>query len=317
MHYDRYVNFHDMLFGLHSMTSVPNSQWDGKIFFSRSSNAQFVGDLIFHRAGMDFEVFHYSIQTQLEMFLQRNLTEGAFSTQDPGQRVMMFSMKHIKRNFAEFDHLLSPDESASMRLALQPCHTPPSLTPEVWIGDQGAMWRHQSPVGFLGAKLEAVEEDVAASMKERQCVARLEPSVKKSEIDANASTKLTAEDKMSNIMSNYMDEKLASLEARMMENIGRLLHAVNDNILKEQQVKHPRFPTCRDRECQCSCKIRVSAFQLTSLHSALSAFLSVSFVTSLSYSWDCPDIYPLCRIFILRFCHRFPAQQAPPQRLNT
>jgi hypothetical protein len=269
MHNDRYVNFHDMLFGLHSMTSVPNTQWDGKIFFSRSSHAQFVGDLIFPRAGMDFEVFHYSIQTQLQMFLQRNLTEGAFSTQDPVQRVLMFSMKHIQRNFAKFDHLLSPDDlqSESMRLALQlssrsctPCHTPPSLSPGLWIGDQGAMWRHQSPVGFQGAKLEAVEEDVAASMEKQQCVARLETSVKKSGIDANACTKLTAEDKMSKIM----DEKLASLEAKMMENIGRLLKAVNDNILKEQQVRHPSFPTRRERERQCSCKIRASAFQLTS-----------------------------------------------------
>jgi hypothetical protein len=95
-------------------------------------------------------------------------------------------------------------------------------------------------------------------------VSRLETSVKKSEIDAITSTKLTAEDKMSNIMSNIMDEKLASLEARMMENIGRLLQAVNDNILKEQQVRHPSFPTCTERERQCSCKIRASAFQLTS-----------------------------------------------------
>jgi len=102
----------------------------------RSSNAQFVGVVILPRAGMDFEVFHYSIQTQLEMFLQRNLTEGAFRNQDPGQRVLMFSVKHRKRNFAEFDHLLSPDDwqSDSTRLALQlssrscmPCHTPPSL----------------------------------------------------------------------------------------------------------------------------------------------------------------------------------------------
>jgi hypothetical protein len=156
-----YVNFHAMLFGLHRMTSVPNTEWDalGKIFFSRSSHKQFLGDLIIPHAGMDFEAFDYSIQTQLQMFLQRNLTESIFSTQDHGQRGLMFSMKQLKRNLTQSGSLhslellqneMSPKLSHSSR-PCTPCDTPPNQPPGLWTGDQGARWRNQSTAGSQGA----------------------------------------------------------------------------------------------------------------------------------------------------------------------
>ena len=286
-----YVNFHAMLFGLHRLTSVPDTKWEalGKIFFSRSSHKQFLGNFIIPHAGMDFEAFAYKIQEQLQMFLQRTLTEVAFSTQDQGQRGLMFSMKQLKRNFTHLESLLSPEllQNESTFPALShssrsctPCHTPPNQPPELWTGDQGKRWSNQSTAGSQGAltapyalmlqnrvlskspidksgktnkvsknacavtRCEALEEDVAeedvaADLEQLLSVARVETSVEKSEIDASASAKHTAKEEMGNVMSNIIEEKLASLEGRMMEKTDNLLQALI--MLQEEQVRHAKL----------------------------------------------------------------------------
>jgi hypothetical protein len=156
-----YVNFLAMLFGLRRMTSVPDMKLDalGKIFFSRNSHNKFLGDLIIPHAGMDLEAFAYSIQTQLQMFLQRILTEVSFSTQDQGQRGFLFSLKELQRNFTHLKStLLSPEllqnESTFLTLShssrsCTPCHT--NQPPGLWTGDQGTRWSNQSTAGSQGA----------------------------------------------------------------------------------------------------------------------------------------------------------------------
>ena len=250
-----FVNFHAMLFGLHSITSMPNSQWDavGKIFFSRSSHSRFVGDLIIPRAGMDFEAFECAIQTQLHFFLQRYLTEGAFSSQDSGQRGLLFTMKQLTMKFnAMNSHDLLQNESTFPVLSHSSLSCTPSSLPP---GDEGGGARIRSLDGSLqalpasNARMPYNRALSKSPSEEQQRVAQLEKSVRESEmaayepraleasLDLNTVAKHTAEDKMSNIL----DEKLAALEERMMQNIGTLLQAVSDNMLQGGEAAAPKL----------------------------------------------------------------------------
>jgi hypothetical protein len=152
-----------------------------------------------------------------------------------------------------------------------PSDTPPNQPPGLWTGDQSARWRNQSTAGSQEAltapygrmlqyrvlskspidtsgktnevstnacavtRCETSEEDIAAGMEQLRCFARVETSVEKSEIDASASAQHTAKDEISNVMSTIIDEKLASLESRMMEKMGKLLQALI--MLQEEQVR--------------------------------------------------------------------------------
>ena len=310
-----------MLYGLHSMTSVPNTPWEnlfdmGKIFFSRSSHAQFLGDLIIPRAGMDFETFDYLIQAHLQMYLQRTLTEGAFSTQDHGQRGLMFSIKQLKRNLTQLGALPLPDllqnesKFPASSCSCSPCRAvSKSSLPPI---DEGARWRKQSPVDLQGTLpvpsprmvqnrfLSEIEMSAATTP-----FSTASQRVAERAVD-DSSLQRSKEDKTSNIINimskvidEKIDEKLTSLEARMIENIGRLLQAVNNNVVQEQQVRHSSFPPA-ERERPCSCKMRAIAFQLTPFALCtlcLSFCLRVCLSLFPAYSWG--PIYPLCPTFIL------------------
>ena len=247
-----FVNFHAMLFGLYSITSVPDSHWDevGKIFLSRSSHKRFVGDLGIPRAGMDFEAFELAIQTQLQFFLQRTLTEGAFSTQDQGHRGLMFTMKQlqIKLHALNYQNLLQNESTLPVLSHSSLSCTPTSLPP----GDEG----RGAKIQLLDGSLQALPAAHARMVHNRllskspvegqQRVAQLEKSVSVSGLDAyephtpedslslNTAAKHIAVDEISKII----DEKLAALEERIIKNVGTLLQAVSDNMLQEQQVRH-------------------------------------------------------------------------------
>jgi hypothetical protein len=207
------VSFHELLLGFFRMSARPAPRCNGgKIFFSRCSYVQFtLGLMDPDVGGMDINGFRLAMHRQIQVYLQRQLTEGAYMLQDRGLQGLVLTMKQVKMNL---DGITRQELSKGPSDDLFPVISQSSLsTTPVNIPSKGAS-PSSSPITFPDAR-RAVENRHTAGLWDGK--------------GPNAEV-------LQQIVSDVIESKLASFEANIAGTLATLLQTYKDDVTQAMQV---------------------------------------------------------------------------------
>jgi len=207
------VSFHELLLGFFRMSARPAPRCNGgKIFFSRCSYVQFtLGLMDPDVGGMDINGFRLAMHRQIQVYLQRQLTEGAYMLQDRGLQGLVLTMKQVKMNLYG---ITRQELSKGPSDDLFPVISQSSLsTTPVNIPSKGAS-PSSSPITFPDAR-RAVENRHTAGLWDGK--------------GPNAEV-------LQQIVSDVIESKLASFEANIAGTLATLLQTYKDDVTQAMQV---------------------------------------------------------------------------------